>query len=334
MTTILCFYHAPCNDGSGAAAALHHRLAEHGMLEGTDIRFCPMTYNTEWNEPFHANYLHHEIVPKHPVKEIYLLDVSFSKVKYDQLIQHLRATEKLAAEKPRTVCIDHHESARQQREELLQFCDEAVIEMGPGLSGATLVWNYFNNAWGVATETPALLRYIADQDIWEWALPNSAEINAALNTMDGYVDSMQHLLNEFLANPDGVLARLLSEGRGIVKMVDAQVAKVMHHTVDLHVDGVTIRVVNSSAFSSELGNFLCNHSHDKPNAIGLIYSIQEDWAVRCSIRSIEGGKLNARQLAERFGGGGHNHASGCRFRNYQEFQAALNRGFRGAEEAE
>lgn len=324
MTTILCFYHAPCNDGSAAAAALHHRLTQRGMLEHTDIRFCPVTYNTEWNAPFSPNYLHREIVPKHPVEAIYLLDVSFSNVKYDQVMEHLRETNKLAVANPPTICIDHHETARQQRDELLQFCDEAVIEMGPGLSGATLVWNYFNNQWGAADETPMLLRYIADQDIWEWALPESAEINAALNTMDGYVDSMQHLLNEFLADPERVLARLLSEGRGIVKMVEAQIAKVMHHTIDLHVDGVTVRVVNSSAFSSELGNFLCNHSHDKPNVIGLIYSIQEDLAIRCSVRSIEGGKVNARGFAERFGGGGHNHASGCRFHNYQDFWAALN----------
>jgi nanoRNase/pAp phosphatase (c-di-AMP/oligoRNAs hydrolase) len=55
----------------------------------------------------------------------------------------------------------------------------------------------------------------------------------------------------------------------------------------------------------------------------MIYSVQKDWSVKCSVRSVEGGKMNARQVAERFQGGGHDNAAGCRFESMAEFRKAV-----------
>lgn len=328
MTTILCFYHSPCNDGSASAAALQYRLQESGYLgEERDIRFCPLTYTTDWEAPFAEHYLENEVQPKHPVEEIYMVDVGLSPAKYEQLIGHLRAEEKLATDDPKVICIDHHVSLLEKIDQLKTFCDDPYVQIGPGLSGATLVWKYFNERLGADLETPLLLRYVADQDIWEWKLPDSKAVNAALNILHGTVEEMEEELQESLASPEKWLEARRRSGEAINSMVDAQVHRSARNVVDLELadNAGRLLVVNATSFSSELGNYLCEHHDDSPNAVAMIYSIQENWAVRCSVRSIAGGRVNARQIAERFGGGGHDHAAGCRFENMDQFEEAINK---------
>lgn len=327
MTTILCFYHSPCNDGSASAAALQYRLEKEGYagpdLE-RDIRFCPLTYTTDWEQPFPGNYLENEVQPKHPVDEIFMVDVALSPAKYEQLIEHLRGEDKLATDDPRVICIDHHVTMLEKLDLLKEFCDETYVKIGPGLSGATLVWNYFNERFGENLETPALLRYVADQDIWEWKLPDSREVNAALNVLHGTVEDMEEELRESLASPGEWLESRRRSGKAIISMVDSQVHRSARQVADLEMkEGTRLLVVNATSFSSELGNHLCEHHEAAPDAVAMIYSIQDNWGVRCSLRSIAGGKVNARQIAERFGGGGHDHAAGCRFDDYDALHAAI-----------
>jgi oligoribonuclease NrnB/cAMP/cGMP phosphodiesterase (DHH superfamily) len=221
------------------------------------------------------------------------------------------------------VCIDHHSTALDKVDELKEYCDETYIQIGPGLSGATLVWKYFNERFGESLETPLLLRYVADQDIWEWKLEDSKEVNAALNVLNGTVEEMSVELDACLADPAKWLAERKMRGGAIVAMVDSQVHRAARQVVELVAGDVTLLVVNSTSFNSELGNYLCEHHENSPNAVAMIYTIQDDWAVRCSIRSIPGGRATARKIAERYGGGGHEHASGCRFGDFEKFRAAL-----------
>ena len=106
-------------------------------------------------------------------------------------------------------------------------------------------------------------------------------------------------------------------------MVDSQVSKTAWQAIDIPAGPVVLRVLNSASFSSELGNHLASESEHAPNVIAIIYSIQRDWDVRVSVRSISGGAINARQFAERFGGGGHDNAAGCRFASMEAFRQAL-----------
>lgn len=323
-TTILCFYHYPCNDGSAAAAALGHRLGQENYRDGDfDIRYCPVTYKGEWNDPFPEHYLENEVVPDHPVREIFIVDVTLSAVKFNQLADHLQARERLAEGPLAVTCIDHHKTAIERIDELKSYCTETYIKIGPGLSGATLVWNYFNERFGNELPVPELLRYVADQDIWEWKLPDSKEINAALNTLDGSVATMEEELKACLASPEEWKQRRAAQGGAIVSMVDSQVLRSTRQVVPIAVGDVHLLVVNATSYSSELGNHLCNESEHAPNAVAVIYSIQDDWSVRCSFRSIAGGKVNARMIAQRYAGGGHDHAAGCRFESFAAFRDAL-----------
>jgi oligoribonuclease NrnB/cAMP/cGMP phosphodiesterase (DHH superfamily) len=322
--SVLCFFHSPCNDGAGSAVALEHRLRHAGIVrEEHDLRLCPLNYTTDWDQPLPEGYLDNEVVPERPVDEIFMVDVTFSKVKFEQIVEHLRSIGMLDGERPRVVCIDHHKSALDREEELKEFCDETYIRMGSNLSGSTLVWHYFNERFEEDLPVPTLLQYIADQDIWEWKLECSREINAALNVFEGSAEQMREEFERSIENEEEWRKLRLTEGHAIVEMVDSQVGKTSWQSVDIQAGRVLLRVLNSASFSSELGNYLCSESDVAPNAIAVIWSVQRDWSVRCSVRSISGGAVNAREFAERYGGGGHDNAAGCRFRSYEEFRTAI-----------
>ena len=322
MSSVLCFYHAPCNDGASAAAALTFRL---GMMEPeTVVETHPMGFTLEWNDPLEENYLRSLAHSHQKVSAIYIVDISISPTKYEQIIETLRASGRIDEENPRTICIDHHRTALDNLEIIKSYCDETLIEIAPGMSGATLVWKYFNMKEGTDRLSPLMLRYVADQDVWEWELPDSKEINSTLNTLDGQADTMSEELAWSLRDERGWVEKRRSQGEGILAVIESQLRK-SYSRIFEHVDaeGTEFRIVNATENVSELGNMLCEESHHSPNVIAMIYSIQKNWSVKVSLRSIAGGKVNARMIAERFGGGGHDHAAGCRFADMMSFDQGL-----------
>lgn len=325
QTSLICFYHAPCNDGAAAAAALEYRIRKAHENTEIDVRFCPLAYNSEWDDPFQEAFLQSELQPRWEVHDIFFVDVSISETKFNQVYEFLRAENRIKAGAIRVVCIDHHQTALDRLDELSAFCTETDIRIGPGLSGATLVWEFFNREFGESLPMPELLRYIADQDIWEWKLEHSVEVNAALNVLNGTVDDLRVELETSMRDPETWFRNKLVEGRAIARMVEAQVWRTARNVRDHECNGSVLRIVNSTAFNSEAGNHLCNNHKLAPNAVALLYTVQDDFSVRCSFRSIAGGAVSARMLAERFGGGGHEHAAGCRFDSFSALIAAVDR---------
>ena len=321
MSAVLCFYHSPCNDGATAAAALALRI---GKIDPEKRIECyPMGFTMNWDDPLDKAFLKSLDHSNEEVTEIYIVDISISPVKHKQILDQLREKGRIK-EDPRTICIDHHRTALDNIDVINSYCDETMIEIGPGLSGATLVWKYFNQKTGESLPVPPLLQYIADQDVWEWKLENSREINSALNTLNGKADTMVEELAWSLKDEDDWLQSRLSQGKAITSLIDSQLQKSYSRLFDyVAEDGTEYRVVNATDNASELGNMLCEESHHTPNVIAMIYTIQRDWSVKCSIRSIAGGTVMAREVAEQFGGGGHDHAAGCRFKDMMDFDKAL-----------
>jgi len=326
-STILCWYHSPCNDGSAAAAALEHRIIKDYEQRGEEtpsIEFVPFTHGLSWDDPLKREWIETNITPDNPVVAIYFVDIAISAVRMKQVLEHLRSMERLGAEAVPIVCIDHHQSALDRSEEIGSYCTDMDIRIAPGMSGATLAWSYFDSRLGRTEPMPELLRYVADQDLWEWKLENSEVINASLNTLDGRVGSMRDELNAWMADPEGRLRYHMQRGEGITALVDQQVRKAaIHAQAHRMATGTMLLVANATSFTSELGNFLCTEHDEAPNAVALLYTVQQDWVVRCSVRSIAGGAVTARMIAERYGGGGHEHAAGCRFSSIKAFRAAL-----------
>jgi len=282
-----------------------------------------LTYNTEWNEPLPQSYLETEVHPHSDVREIYFVDISISPAKFEQIFSYLRSINRLRAGAIPVVCIDHHITALENRAELESYCTEVYIRIGEGLSGATLVWEYFDREFGTQSPMPVLLSYVADQDVWDWKLPMSEEINGALNVLNGTVDEMRRELVESIEDSAAWIEAKVAAGVAILKMVDAQVWRTIRNVREYRMNEATLLVVNSTAFNSETGNHLCIHHERTPDVVALLFSLQNDFSVRCSFRSIAGGKVTARTLAERFGGGGHDHAAGCRFATFDEFRCAI-----------
>ncbi|MCB0711190.1 MAG: hypothetical protein KDD67_02550 [Ignavibacteriae bacterium] len=321
MSTVLCFYHSPCNDGASAAAALTYRLQKSDPSRVVECH--PMGFTVEWNDPLDEHYLKSLGHSHEKVSAIYIVDISISPEKYHQILAFLKGAGRIGEEKPRTICIDHHRTALDNLEILQEYCDETLIEIGPGLSGATLVWKYFNSTEGELS-IPTMLRYVADQDVWEWKLPFSKEINSALNTLDGVAATMVAELARSIEDEQNWFEKRKSQGEAILSVIESQLHKSYSRIFECDDrDGTEYRVVNATENASELGNMLCEESSKSPNVIAVIYSIQKNWSVKVSLRSIPGGKINARQVAERFGGGGHDHAAGCRFPDMMAFDRGL-----------
>ncbi len=334
MPSILCIHHAPCNDGASAAAALAYRIL-HGRGQSAEsirnadpgdiIEVLPLSFGRDWDAPIDPDYIEHLGHHREIVEEIYVVDISLSRVRYEQIIAELERRHRLGGTPPRIVCIDHHQSAIDRIEEIDSYCDETFIRIGPGLSGATLVWKYFDEREeGDRLPMSILLEYVADQDIWEWKLPDSREVNAALNTLNGMMPTLWDELLESIARPAEWLATRNVQGESILSVVDSQIRRSFAVT-SRHVseEGIEYMVVNATANSSELGNRLCEDSSHTPNCVAMIYSVLEDWSVKVSVRTVSGGKVSARSIAERFGGGGHDNASGCRFGSVEDLQSAV-----------
>lgn len=319
MPQTLCFYHAPCNDGSAAAAALAYRL-NRGIPADSVIEAIPTTFGRTWETPFDEDFL--DILEHHDeqVATIYIVDISLSRTRFDQVLSRLESAGRIVDGRPRVVCIDHHQSAIDRLAEIDEYCDETYIRIGPGLSGATLVWSYFDEQTD-RLEVPELLRYVADQDVWEWKLEGSRQVNAALNTLSGYAPDMIDELARCVADPDAWRSRRFDQGSSILSVIDAQVDKASGEVARLPLaDGGNLLVVNATSNSSELGNRICEDAEDAPQSVAAIYALRSDWSVKVSLRSISGGVVNARMIAERFGGGGHDNAAGCRFPTFEAFR--------------
>lgn len=333
MPSVLCIHHAPCNDGAAAAAALAWRLRQNapppeenrGDPARDTIEVMPLSFGRTWEAPIDEEYITHLGHHDEIVTAIYIVDISLSSNRFAQIIAELKRQNRIAEEMPRVICIDHHQSAIERIDEISSYCDDTYIRIGPGLSGATLVWQYFDEQPGYEeVPMPELLRYVADQDIWEWKLPASREVNAALNTLDGMMPSLYDELVASIERPEEWMRLRRSQGESILSVIDSQIRRSFGNvTRKTSADGVEFMIVNATSNSSELGNRLCDDSDRTPDCVAMIYTVLEDWGVKVSVRTLSGGKLSAREVAERFGGGGHDNAAGCRFASLEEFRQAL-----------
>lgn len=206
--------------------------------------------------------------------EVYIIDFAYD-----------RQTLITMAETHALKVLDHHRTAQAD----LQGLDFAEFDMGR--SGAVLSWNHFHPE----SEVPLLLRYVQDQDLWQWALPDSQEICTGL--------SMHPFDFEVWDQLD--IETLRSQGR-IVLGYKRQLVEMLLQKADwIQILGHKVPAVNTALFASELGNQLCLKFNEAP--FSACYS-EHDGRRKFSLRSI--GENDVSAVAAHFGGGGHRNASG------------------------
>jgi len=264
-------FHAGCPDGFGAAWSARRAW-------GDDARYIPRSHDDDFDPERFEDEL------------VVFADIS--------LPNHLlRRLGEVAAE---VLILDHHLTARDH------FASDPGVENALSArghrvhfdlerSGAILAWNHFHPD----EPAPDLLRYVQDQDLWNWELPESEEINAAIGSYPRRFSDW----DELAARP---IESLAEEGRPIVRANRIEVERAVALAHPVAIGKFRIEAVNARSPRAAIGHELAKRAkYGQP--WGIVYRLTGS-QVSCSIYSL--GDCDASAIATQFGGGGHRNASG------------------------
>ena len=266
-----CFYHAGCPDGFGAAYAVWRAWGDTGRYVG-------------------RGHDDRSDIQDHEGGFVVFVDIAPGN-------DELRELGEVAAH---VLVLDHHVSAcnRFESDSSLQ---NVLVEAGHLVrfdlshSGAMLAWQQFHPD----QEPPPLLRYVEDQDLWNWQLPQSAEVNAAIGSHPHDFGVWQSLAER---SPDD-LAR---EGAPIVRAQREEIRRACRHAHPLQLRDQRVEAVNAAQLRSHIGHELSKRKAFG-NPAGVVYRVMGK-RVDVSLYSI--GDLDVSIIAEQHGGGGHRNAAG------------------------
>ncbi len=267
----ICFYHAGCPDGFGAAWAAWRDW-------GDDARYiarrhgdtlCADDYAGDW-----VVYL--DIAPGNDE----LLAIGESAERVTVLDHHVSACERYHSDP------DVVKRMEDQGHEILYDMTH---------SGALLAWRYFAHGEPV----PDLLRYVEDQDLWNWQLAQSEEVNAAIAAYPRRFETWSELARRSAHE----LAR---EGEPIVRANRMQVERSLRSAHALRLREQLVEAVNATHSRSSVGHELAKRQRFGC-PWGCVYRISGD-RVHATLYSI--GDLDVAAVAGRYGGGGHRNAAG------------------------
>lgn len=266
-----CFYHAGCPDGFGAAWAVWRAWGDEAayVARGHDDRA-------------RADELEGDLV-------------AFVDIAPDN--DELLALGEVAAQ---VIVLDHHVSniERLQREPRVTETLEAAghhLHFDLSHSGAVLAWRHFHPEH----EVPELLRYVEDQDLWNWALPRSEEVNAAIAAYPRRFDAWEAMAER------GTDA-LAEEGAAIVRANRMEVERIVQHAAPIRLGTERIEAVNSTAHRAQVGHELATRKAFGKEW-GCVFRIVGD-RVHATLYSV--GDLDVAAVATSLGGGGHRNAAG------------------------
>lgn len=195
--------------------------------------------------------------------------------------------------------IDHHATAQQALADL----EFAHFDMSK--SGAVLTWEHFHKE-----PVPELLLYVQDRDLWQWRLPRSKEINAALwkgtpRDFSRWKD-ICHLWDKGVTTGK---ERLIEAGEIIATYDALTVDQLCKHPHWLRVLSWTVPAVASPVLQSEIGHQLLQLHPSAPFTVA--YMTLDDGTFAYSLRA-RADDFDVSVVAKEFGGGGHKAAAGFR----------------------
>lgn len=283
METI-CFYHANCLDGFGSAHIVRNYYG------GQHVCCVPVNYGDNWDE---------HLKQAEEYERIMFVDFC---PPFDTLHHLSRWPGK------EVIVLDHHKTAKETMFNEL-WPEHMQMVYNEELSGVGVTWDYFHPH----RPMPMLYAYIQDRDLWKFELPNTKTVCAALFS----VPQEHNLWNGFLR--EGATAQLAFEGMALQRQKTKDCEQLMSLARKMRVGGVDLLAVNAPwMYASELGHMLANWTDkqeelDVAKGVVCIYWIDAE-QYNISLRSVDGAEVLARELAERHGGGGHDHAAGCKIK--------------------
>lgn len=214
-------------------------------------------------------------------RDIILVDFSYKKPEMLKLIDEANSV----------IVLDHHKSAEIELEGL----QGASITFDMKKSGAMLAHDYAYPH----TEPNWLTSYVQDRDLWEWKLPNSKEIHAALGSYPMELDVWNEISK---LDPNDLVTEgktLLRKDQQIVQqhIKQAQIKTILGHEVP---------VVNATVLISEIGEAL---SKNKPFACMYYDSYGKRHYSLRSNKETNG--IDVSLIAGHWAGGGHFSAAAC-----------------------
>lgn len=292
---VVVFYHGGCYDGF-CAAWLLHRIYPDAEFIPAHPGWIPLTTQIEG-------------------KHVIIADLSLSP-----------DTTRFAIEWSKSfLCLDHHRTAA-ERLAGLPGC-----HFEENKSGARMVWDWFESEL-VATflsherspwksvgakriftaATHWLVDYTEDRDLWNWKLPSSRQVNAALRCFDLDFDTWDKLkLSLSVSYAIVISGDQEYDGDTIADYHTKKCSDAVKHAIEVEVpceDESTIVLpavnITNRDHTSDVGQLLAQ-SHE--SQIGLTY-YHDGKGFRFSVRSF--GDADAGRIAEFNGGGGHKHAAG------------------------
>lgn len=186
------------------------------------------------------------------------------------------------------IVIDHHKTALEDLKGL-EFC---IFNMDK--SGGKLTWDYF-----FKDESPWLVKYTEDRDLWRWQLPNSREINANLSS-----HQLDFNVWDDLEKMDITSDWFIKQGEAILRYQEQQLNSIISHAREVTLDGHKVLAANTSVLFSDVAGRLA-----KNRPFGIAWYMSENGNYGYSLRSDENG-IDVAKVAEKYGGGGHVRASG------------------------
>lgn len=298
-------YHGNCPDGCGAALAAWLRLGD--KTEAGPVEYIPVSYGK----------------PKpgiEPHSAVYIIDFSYPRAELESLKEFC----------PELIVLDHHATAEKDLAGL-PYC---TFDMNK--SGAVLAWEHFhgsNDGCNGDGRLPEFFAYLQDRDLWQFKLPMSREVSAALGSYPmefrAWSELSQIRRQGNIYETQGMaIDNLKREGVACLRLKAQQVDNMARHhrwvqfdTTSVS-DGINFKdrcglsqpqeglyyapVANATIFFSEVGERLLELNPGSP--FSAYYMDRNDGKRQWGLRSRR--EFDCSVIAKAFGGGGHKQASG------------------------
>jgi oligoribonuclease NrnB/cAMP/cGMP phosphodiesterase (DHH superfamily) len=288
-------YHAACSDGFLACVLFNEEFLINKNIN--DSVLIPAHYGT----PLPDGLKEDDIV--------YLVDYSYKK---PQLIELCRRVKHVWV-------LDHHKTAKAELFNL--NISNLTIFFDMEKSGARLAHDFIKYDPHISetklfsfgdNETPSLVKYVEDRDLWKFVYPETKPISAYLKSIsfDYYV--WLEVLNDLEIK--SLKKNIIDQGDAILRFIDIGAESLAKKAIFIDFPivpdatiGVPVASVNATAFISEVGEEMCTMYQDE-----ILFSIswfyRTDGKYQYSLRSRTGYDVSI--VARNYGGGGHASAAG------------------------
>lgn len=271
----VCIYHHNCADGYTAAWVVACAVPDVELIAGVHGEPPPLE--------------------RCQGRNVIIVDFSYKEEQMRELIavaQHVTV-------------LDHHASAVKELRPL--WLDDALreklkVRFDMEKSGAMIAWEYIYSD----ADPGKLIRFVQDRDLWKFELPGSREISA-------YIFSTPYTMEEWtelgiaLETDEEAVRKL---GAAILKKQRKDIAEFTQASLRwITICGHRVPVINAPyMWGSDACHELCKKY---PEARFAAYYWDGPEFRTWGLRSSEEGE-DVSKIAQRFGGGGHVHASGFR----------------------